>query len=143
MNPSSEAKASLEVLEPHFELPLAVMPTEYRLDQQFDFSTEACLGQTHPVVAFRGPHAPSLALRLFFDADLSEKTDLKKVEQFVEKVRTVQAESKSVPEVKFRAGGFQFRGYVQRFSFRPTRFTGNGDPAAAELDLTLLGSGEK
>lgn len=144
MKPSNEAKSgSLEVLEPHFELGLAVLPTEYRLDQTFDFSSEACLGESHPVVSFRGPQAPVLGLRLCFDSDLGERVDLKKVVDFVERVRTVDAQTRSVPEVRFRVGGFQFRGFVQRFSFRPTRFATSGDPTAAELELTLLGSGEK
>ena len=142
MKPSSEAKSgSLEILDPALELGLAILPTEYRLDQTFEFSTEACLGQTHPVVSFSGAQAPTLGLRLLFDSDLSEKVDLKKVSEFVEKCRTVDPSTRSIPEVKFRSGGFQFRGYVQRFSFRPTRFTPAGDPSAAELDLTLLGTG--
>ena len=123
------------------ELGFVINPTDYRLARTLDYTVEPCLGQAAPVVAYRSGGAAELHFELIFDKDAEPKSDLQKVQTFLNGVNKVQAGTKSVPVLEFNLGTFRFSGYARQYQYHPTRFDAQGNPTSARLALGLLSNG--
>ena len=117
-------------------------PTSFRLNRQFDFNVEACIGQAASVVAYRSGGNTQLSFQLRFDRDTDGKCDVKGVHTFLKGLNKVDDKKKSVPVVDFSLGSFKFAGFVSTYLYQPTRFDEKAEATSVTVDLTIISNGE-
>lgn len=124
------------------ELPFSILPSEFRVENQFDFTIEHCLGQSSPIVSFQSGGEKNLHVHLVFDRDADEKLDLSKVTRFIHDIEKINQKTKSIPVLNFKMGSFSFKGYAKKLNWTSARFDKNGDSSVLKIDLTLIHSEE-
>lgn len=133
-------------------------PDEYTIERSVSYASHVVPGLDIPIAQFVNGSADVLRMSLFFDtyaapeggdattklkltasssAPEKLKVDVRKYTQMVYGMMAVQGDLHAPPKVTFQWGSLKFEGYITNVSQRFTKFTYEGIPVRAVLDVTF------
>lgn len=133
-------------------------PDEYTIERSVSYASHAVPGLDIPIAQFVNGSADVLRMSLFFDtfaapeagdamtklqltltSSMPEnlKVDVRKYTQKVYGMMAVKGDLHAPPLVTFEWGSLSFEGYITQVSQRFTKFTYEGIPVRAVLDVTF------
>lgn len=133
-------------------------PDEYTIERSVSYASHVVPGLDIPITQFVNGSADMLRMSLFFDtyaapdggdtatklklaatssAPESLKVDVRKYTQKVYGMMAVKGDLHAPPKVTFEWGSLSFEGYITSVTQRFTKFTYEGIPVRAVLDVTF------
>lgn len=133
-------------------------PDEYTIERSVSYASHAVPGLDIPIAQFVNGSADTLRMSLFFDtyaapeggdsatklkltasssAPENLKVDVRKYTQMVYGMMAVDGDLHAPPKVTFQWGSLKFEGYITNVSQRFTKFTYEGIPVRAVLEVTF------
>lgn len=147
-------KAKIEIVKKgkvEGNIPVMFNPNEYKINKTVNYATNDIQGKDSKTTVYKNGNPATLTVQLFFDCDMryssnGEKSskDKNDVRKYTERILALLIPEKPTgnelpqpPECKFVWGTFNFFGYVSSATQSFTRFTKEGVPVRATVDLTF------
>lgn len=126
-------------------IPVMFNPSEYKITKNVNYETTNIQGQKSKKVSYKNGQPTTLNIDLFFNGDVkyTAKEELKSeenVRKYTERILELLTpdESGHPPICKFIWGKFTFVGYISSATETFTRFTQDGIPIRATVNLTIM-----
>lgn len=147
-------KAKIEVLKDNKTeevIPVMFNPSEYKINKTVNYATSEVQGKDPKPIVYKNGNPATLNVQLFFDYDIryssdgerssNDKRDVRKYTERILRLLKPENDGKKglqhPPKCKFIWGTFSFEGYVSSANQSFTRFTNEGVPVRATVDLTF------
>ena len=147
-------KAKIQVLRKNKAeevIPVMFNPSEYKISKSVNYSESDVQGKEIKTTIYKNGNPATLNVQLFFDYDIRYSSDGEKsskdkrdVRKYTERILALLKPEKDTkkglphpPKCKFTWGTFSFYGYVSSANQSFTRFTNEGVPVRATVDITF------
>lgn len=132
------------------EIPVMFNPSEYKISKRVNYNTQNVQGKKDKPISYKNGDPASLELELFFDCDMkynskeetvAEQNVRKYTDRILKLLIPVSSDEKSPgvpPTCQFAWGTFIFVGYISSANQSFTRFTQEGVPVRATVNLTIM-----
>ncbi|CAI3629085.1 MULTISPECIES: hypothetical protein [Clostridium] len=126
-------------------IPVMFNPSEYKITKNVNYKTTNIQGQKSKKINYKNGEPSTLNVDLFFNGDVkyTAKEELKpeeNVRKYTERILELLIPDKDgyPPTCKFIWGKFTFVGYISSATETFTRFTQDGIPIRATVNLTIM-----
>lgn len=126
-------------------IPVMFNPNEYKISKNVNYSTTNIQGKKSKKISYKNGEPATLSLDLFFNGDVkyTAKEELKEeenVRKYTERILDllIPGEDGHPPICKFIWGKFTFIGYISSATETFTKFTQEGTPIRATVNLTIM-----